>query len=963
MKMDSYKEANESSLLAYLKSSNASFAIKNEPFDRSRTHEFKLTESGDQLNMSMLPESNMAAHSIGMKPDVTSISSSLSLPDSEPDVQQFWRDPSTAPIAVYNEQYQPSTFAYSQPNASYDFTYSNQFVNQNDSSAMHPESAFQDTDSSVLSDNTSSHHLMMTSSSSAGQPYTPNNSYHSSNMTDSARVFSPLHVQTSIQSPYLVPAKPEGASSSVRYASFEYKPNANDLIVSQSPVNNNNQLLVLAEKPINQQMLDHLGPLSSGDGFHLDRYFVRNTDYSNQTHHHHPHDPYNSPSTQSVHLNVNSPLDNLLRPCSSAAHLQSPCIHNNQSSILTHNKPETSNGYDQSMSLSTQPNASSFVAPTIAPPNMPTAIELYQRASRAFEVNNHGDTNDNDQLPPYLSPNGEHAVSNSYSNLLLKTSNDSEKPINLAQSTDASSIDPTQSMFDCSNQSMHLPTDYYEQPHYARIIHDPNSAVQQHETGPSNHCIMSADHHDTTSITSVAPTQSQILTFSHPYSAPSPYTQHLYRFNPMQTRSNAQPLPAYPHLPQPTSSPQPPPQSSQQYQSSPGLYNFGAKSFTPEMFQNALTGATQQPSVTPMDLSIFSNNHSTSQMTSPSSSYAAMQPSLYTPNGQHLTANAAFIQSNQLDSNCVYAIGPSHQLPNQSVAHWFPTHYLDRSATSMTSSALTIPNTCNLFQSNDFTNNSANMNANVGSNHLNDLLAAKQALAQAALDSTRRFCTISPKNCCVDSSYSGDCCRDANGSAATSNESFELSDSVNYLDGTARAEAVQLNHMNDELIASSGNTHHPQYVSKSRLAADLVDAERAVAAMAAANESPSYSSPLPGDSSDASMMLMDGSMGVPVKKFITLHEAANVKLEKVKIERANGMKIYYFKCSLCNYQTNTSQSMKDHLYCIHCKAKNNYKCNICHQTFGWKNNAQRHMRRKHKIEDQTTKREAIITLI
>lgn len=99
------------------------------------------------------------------------------------------------------------------------------------------------------------------------------------------------------------------------------------------------------------------------------------------------------------------------------------------------------------------------------------------------------------------------------------------------------------------------------------------------------------------------------------------------------------------------------------------------------------------------------------------------------------------------------------------------------------------------------------------------------------------------------------------------------------------------------------------------------------------------------------------------KKLITLKEAASVKLEKVKIERANGMKIYYFKCSLCTYQTNTSQSMKDHLYCIHCKAKNNYKCNICHQTFGWKNNAQRHMRRKHKIEDQTTKREAIITLI
>ena len=99
------------------------------------------------------------------------------------------------------------------------------------------------------------------------------------------------------------------------------------------------------------------------------------------------------------------------------------------------------------------------------------------------------------------------------------------------------------------------------------------------------------------------------------------------------------------------------------------------------------------------------------------------------------------------------------------------------------------------------------------------------------------------------------------------------------------------------------------------------------------------------------------------RKLITLKEAANVKLEKVKIERANGMKIYYFKCSLCTYQTNTSQSMKDHLYCIHCKAKNNYKCNICQQTFGWKNNAQRHMRRKHKIEDQTTKREAIITLV
>ena len=116
---------------------------------------------------------------------------------------------------------------------------------------------------------------------------------------------------------------------------------------------------------------------------------------------------------------------------------------------------------------------------------------------------------------------------------------------------------------------------------------------------------------------------------------------------------------------------------------------------------------------------------------------------------------------------------------------------------------------------------------------------------------------------------------------------------------------------------------------------------------------------------NALAMKLNGSLlnGNASKKLITLKEAANVKLEKVKIERANGMKIYYFKCSLCTYQTNTSQSMKDHLYCIHCKAKNNYKCNICHQTFGWKNNAQRHMRRKHKIEDQTTKREAIITLI
>ena len=113
----------------------------------------------------------------------------------------------------------------------------------------------------------------------------------------------------------------------------------------------------------------------------------------------------------------------------------------------------------------------------------------------------------------------------------------------------------------------------------------------------------------------------------------------------------------------------------------------------------------------------------------------------------------------------------------------------------------------------------------------------------------------------------------------------------------------------------------------------------------------------------ASIQLSASSIVNGNKKLISLKEAANVKLEKVKIERANGMKIYYFKCSLCTYQTNTSQSMKDHLYCIHCKAKNNYKCNICQQTFGWKNNAQRHMRRKHKIEDQTTKREAIITLV
>ncbi|KAI3476133.1 hypothetical protein L1887_62321 [Cichorium endivia] len=100
------------------------------------------------------------------------------------------------------------------------------------------------------------------------------------------------------------------------------------------------------------------------------------------------------------------------------------------------------------------------------------------------------------------------------------------------------------------------------------------------------------------------------------------------------------------------------------------------------------------------------------------------------------------------------------------------------------------------------------------------------------------------------------------------------------------------------------------------------------------------------------------------KKQITLAEVANVwkNLKKVKIEREN-RPIHYFKCSLCTYQTNTSQSMKDHLYCIHCNAKNNYLCNICQQTFGWKNNAQRHMRRKHKIEDQATKRAAIITLI
>lgn len=99
------------------------------------------------------------------------------------------------------------------------------------------------------------------------------------------------------------------------------------------------------------------------------------------------------------------------------------------------------------------------------------------------------------------------------------------------------------------------------------------------------------------------------------------------------------------------------------------------------------------------------------------------------------------------------------------------------------------------------------------------------------------------------------------------------------------------------------------------------------------------------------------------KKFITLQEAAHIKFDKVKLERSNGLSIYYFKCSLCPYKTNTSQSMKDHLYCIHCKAKHNYKCNICLQTFGWKNNAQRHMRRKHQIGDQTKKREAIITLI
>lgn len=167
-----------------------------------------------------------------------------------------------------------------------------------------------------------------------------------------------------------------------------------------------------------------------------------------------------------------------------------------------------------------------------------------------------------------------------------------------------------------------------------------------------------------------------------------------------------------------------------------------------------------------------------------------------------------------------------------------------------------------------------------------------------------------------------------------------------------------------ELLASIGNHYQQQqqlqqqqqqlddhsFSNTSQLLAELVEAERTVTAMV---------SPDDGDESSIdTSMLLDTS-----KKIITLHEAANVKLEKVKIERANGMKIYYFKCSLCDYQTNTSQSMKDHLYCIHCKAKNNYKCNICHQTFGWKNNAQRHMRRKHKIEDQTTKREAIITLI
>ena len=99
------------------------------------------------------------------------------------------------------------------------------------------------------------------------------------------------------------------------------------------------------------------------------------------------------------------------------------------------------------------------------------------------------------------------------------------------------------------------------------------------------------------------------------------------------------------------------------------------------------------------------------------------------------------------------------------------------------------------------------------------------------------------------------------------------------------------------------------------------------------------------------------------RKVVTLNEAMNMDLKKVKIERANGMKIYYFKCPMCEYQTNTSQSMNDHLYCIHCEMKDNYICNICQQKFGWKNNAQRHMRKKHKIADPIAKRKAIITLV
>ena len=176
-------------------------------------------------------------------------------------------------------------------------------------------------------------------------------------------------------------------------------------------------------------------------------------------------------------------------------------------------------------------------------------------------------------------------------------------------------------------------------------------------------------------------------------------------------------------------------------------------------------------------------------------------------------------------------------------------------------------------------------------------------------------------------------------------------------------------------MLNEGNT-----LAKNRLAVELAHAERAAALAVHQSSGQMMGSHLANEDDDeddddddvgdedmkSAILQASGgscSLRVPVKKFITLKEAVNVKLKKVKIERANGMKIYYFKCSFCSYQTNTSQSMKDHLYCIHCKSKNNYRCNICQQTFGWKNNAQRHMRRKHKIEDQTTKREAIITLI